>query len=134
VEAVHGVVRRADDVQRRTGIAGTLVLNLLIFLVAYRVLTVEDVRRRDVVVVAVFAGIVWTVLQALGGYVIGHRLESAKEAYGSFAVVVGLLTWIYFGAQVTLLGAEMNVVRTRRLWPRTLDPDRVDGSRRTSAP
>jgi membrane protein implicated in regulation of membrane protease activity len=57
--------------------------------------------------------------------VIGHRLESAKETYGSFAVVIGLLTWIYFGAQVTLLGAEMNVVRTRRLWPRTLDPDRL---------
>ena len=42
-----------------------------------------------------------------------------------FAVVIGLLTWIYLGAQVTLLGAEMNVVRARRLWPRALDPDRL---------
>ena len=115
----------APVVLRIGGVAGTLVLNFLIFLVAYRVLTVEDVRWRDVVVGAVFAGIVWTVLQALGGYVIGHKLESAKETYGFFAVVIGLLTWIYFGAQVTLLGAEMNVVRTRRLWPRALDPDRL---------
>jgi YihY family inner membrane protein len=107
------------------GVAGTLVLNFLIFLVAYRVLTVENVHWRDVVVGAIFAGIVWTVLQALGGYVIGHKLESAKETYGFFAVVIGLLTWIYLGAQVTLLGAEMNVVRTRRLWPRALDPDRL---------
>jgi hypothetical protein len=83
------------------------------------------VSWRDVFIGAVFAGVVWTVLQALGGYVIGHRLESAKETYGFFAVVIGLLTWIYLGAQVTLLGAEMNVVRTRRLWPRALDPERL---------
>jgi membrane protein len=112
---------------RLGGIAGTLVLNFLIFLVAYRVLTVEDVSWRDVFIGAVFAGVVWTVLQALGGYVIGHRLESAK-AYGSFAAVIGLLAWIYLGAQVTLLGAEMNVVRARRLWPRALDPDRLMGA------
>ena len=122
-----GVAAGTEDASiavRLGGITGTLVLNVSIFLVAYRVLTVEDVSWRDVFVGAVFAGIAWTVLQALGGYVIGHRLESAKETYGFFAVVIGLLTWIYLGAQVTLLGAEMNVVRARRLWPRALDPDR----------
>jgi YihY family inner membrane protein len=123
-----GVAAGTEDAPiavRLGGIAGTLVLNVSIFLVAYRVLTVEDVSWRDVLVGAVFAGIAWTVLQALGGYVIGHRLESAKETYGFFAVVIGLLTWIYLGAQVTLVGAEMNVVRARRLWPRALDPGRL---------
>ncbi len=123
-----GVAAGTEDASitvRLGGIAGTLALNVSIFLVAYRVLTVEDVSWRDVLVGAVFAGIAWTVLQALGGYVIGHRLESAKETYGFFAVVIGLLTWIYLGAQVTLLGAEMNVVRARNLWPRALDPDRL---------
>jgi membrane protein len=121
-----GVAAGTEDAPvmlRIGGIAGTVVLNVLIFLVAYRVLTVEDVSWRDVFVGALFAGIAWTVLQALGGYLIGHRLESAKETYGFFAVVIGLLTWIYLGAQVTLLGAEMNVVRARRLWPRALNPD-----------
>ncbi|MCD6022054.1 MAG: ribonuclease, partial [Actinomycetia bacterium] len=123
-----GVAAGTEDAPvavRLAGIAGTLLLNVSIFLVAYRVLTVEDVGWRDVFVGALFAGVAWTVLQALGGYVIGHRLESAKETYGFFAVVIGLLTWIYLGAQVTLLGAEMNVVRARRLWPRALDPDRL---------
>ena len=123
-----GVAAGTEDAPialRLAGIAGTLVLNVSIFLVAYRVLTVEDVRWRDVFLGAMFAGVAWTVLQALGGYVIGHKLESAKETYGLFAVVIGLLTWIYLGAQVTLLGAEMNVVRARRLWPRALDPDRL---------
>ncbi len=123
-----GVAAGTEDAPvaiRLAGISGTLVLNVLIFLVAYRVLTVEDVSWRDVFVGAIFAGVVWTVLQALGGYVIGHKLESAESTYGFFAVVIGLLTWIYLGAQVTLLGAEMNVVRARRLWPRALDPDRM---------
>jgi membrane protein len=123
-----GVAAGTEDAPvtlRVAGIAGTLLLNVLIFLVAYRVLTVEDVSWRDVFVGAVFAGVVWTVLQGLGGYVIGHRLESAERTYGFFAAVIGLLTWIYVGAQVTLLGAEMNVVRARRLWPRALDPDRL---------
>jgi membrane protein len=123
-----GVAAGTEDAPlavRLAGIAGTLLLNVSIFLVAYRVLTVEDVGWRDVVVGALFAGVAWTVLQALGGYVIGHRLESARETYRFFAVVIGLLTWIYLGAQVTLLGAEMNVVRARRLWPRALDPDRL---------
>jgi membrane protein len=123
-----GVAAGTEDASialRLAGIVGSLVLNVLIFLVAYRVLTVEDVGWRDVLAGAVFAGIAWTVLQALGGYVIGHKLESAQKTYDVFAVVIGLLTWIYLGAQVTLLGAEMNVVRARRLWPRALDPDRL---------
>jgi membrane protein len=123
-----GVAAGTEDApieMRLAGIAGTLVLNVLIFLIAYRVLTIEDVSWRGVFVGAIFAGIVWTVLQALGGYVIGHKLESARATYGLFAAVIGLLTWLYLGAQVTLLGAEMNVVRARRLWPRALDPDRL---------
>jgi hypothetical protein len=36
--------------------------------------------------------------------------------------VIGLLTWIYIGAQVTLAAAEVNVVRRRHLWPRSFLP------------
>jgi YihY family inner membrane protein len=107
---------------RVIGVAGTVVLNVLVFLVAFRVLTVEDVSWGDVWPGAMLAAVLWTILQLLGGYIIGHRLESATQTYGFFAVVIGLLSWLYLGAQVTLLGAELNVVRARRLWPRALDP------------
>jgi uncharacterized BrkB/YihY/UPF0761 family membrane protein len=39
--------------------------------------------------------------------------------YGTFALVIGLLSWIYLGAHITLLAAEANVVAHRRLWPRS---------------
>jgi membrane protein len=110
---------------RLLGIAGTVLLNVLVFLVAFRVLTVEDVSWGDVWPGAVLAAVLWSILQTLGGYIIGHRLESATQTYGFFAVVIGLLGWLYLGAQVTLLGAELNVVRARRLWPRALEPQDV---------
>jgi uncharacterized BrkB/YihY/UPF0761 family membrane protein len=40
--------------------------------------------------------------------------------YGFFAIVLGLMAWLYLGAEVTLYGAEVNVVRARRLWPRSI--------------
>jgi YihY family inner membrane protein len=107
---------------RAAGILGSLALNFLIFLVALRVLTVEDVSWGDVWVGAAIGAVGWSALQGLGGYLIGHRMESAAETYGFFAIVIALLTWIYLGAQLTLFAAEVNVVRARRLWPRALDP------------
>jgi hypothetical protein len=62
----------------------------------------------------------------------GHRLESLTETYASFAVVIGLLTWMYLGAQVTFLAAEVNVILTKRLWPRALHPEEMtEADRRT---
>jgi YihY family inner membrane protein len=94
------------------------LLNVALFFVAFRVLTPKQVATRCLRSGAVLAGIVWTVLQALGGYVIGHDLRGASETYGLFAIVLGLLAWIYLGARVTVYAAELNVVRERRLWPR----------------
>jgi membrane protein len=114
------------------GVAGSFVLNFLVFWVAFRVLTVEDVSWGDVFPGALGASVMWSVLQTLGGYVIGHRLQSASETYGFFAVVIALLTWMYLGGQATLLAAEINVVRTKRLWPRALDPEDLTEADRRS--
>ena len=37
-----------------------------------------------------------------------------------FAIVLGLLFWLYLGARLTLYAAEVNVVAARQLWPRSL--------------
>jgi YihY family inner membrane protein len=119
---------------RILGVALSAVLNFATFLVAFRVLTVADVSWNDVWPGAAIAGIGWTVLQTLGGFIMGHQLDSAAETYGLFATVIALLTWIYLGAQITLLAAEVNVVRARKLWPRALDPeDMIEADRRALA-
>jgi len=39
--------------------------------------------------------------------------------YGIFGVILGLLGWLHLQAQITLYAVEADVVRTRKLWPRT---------------
>jgi YihY family inner membrane protein len=107
---------------RVAAFVASLLLNFALYLLAFRVLTVKPLRWGDVAPGAAFAAVAWTVLQAVGGYVVTQRISGASDVYGTFALVLGLLVWIYLGAQVTLLGAEINVVRHGHLWPRALVP------------
>ena len=109
-----------------------LVVNVVAFAVAFRVLTDQDVRTRDVLPGAVVAAVGWQVLQLVGGYYLAHTVKGASQTYGTFAIVIGLLTWFYLQAQLTLFAAELNVVRSRRLWPRSLlDPPRTKADHRS---
>jgi membrane protein len=101
------------------GVLLALVANLLLFFTAFRLLTVEEVSTRDLLPGVIVAALLWQILQHIGGYYVAHVVRHAKETSGLFAVVLGLLTWLYLGSQVTLLAAEINVVRARRLWPRS---------------
>jgi len=104
------------------GLAISLVMNFTLFMLAFRILTSENLTWGDVLPGAVVGAVAWTALQAFGGYYVSRQLRGASEVYGTFAVVIGLLAWIFIGAQVTLLAAEVNVVRKRHLWPRSLVP------------
>jgi hypothetical protein len=45
--------------------------------------------------------------------------------------VLGLVSWLQLSAQLTLVAAELNVVRARRLWPRSIvQPPLVEADRR----
>jgi YihY family inner membrane protein len=113
------------------GIAISIVLNLVLFLLAFRILTTENVTWGDVFPGALIAALAWTALQAVGGYIVSHQLQGASDTYGTFAMVIGLLAWIYLGAQITLFAAEVNVVRKRRLWPRAIvQPPLTDADER----
>jgi YihY family inner membrane protein len=101
-----------------TGIAG--VINLGVFYVIFRVLTAEDLGWRDVALGVVLATVFWEGLQTIGGYYVRHSLAHANATYGFFGIVIGLLSWLFVAAQLTLLAAEINVVRRDRLWPRSL--------------
>jgi membrane protein len=84
------------------------------------VLTSHGPSFRDVLPGAIVAAVSWEVLQTVGGYIVDRQLRHASSTYGVFAIVIGLLSWIYLAANVTLISAEINVVHARRLWPRSL--------------
>jgi len=110
-------------------ILASLVLNIGFFTLGYRVLTTANVTWRQAAPGAVLSGIGWTALLALGGWIVSDRITSATQVYGTFAVVIGLLAWIYLGAQVALFGAVTNVVIASRLWPRSLRGELTNADR-----
>jgi membrane protein len=102
------------------GIVVSLALNFVLFVAAFRLLTVEDAPTRALIPGAVVAAVAWMVLQLLGGYYVGHVLKHASQTSSVFGLVIALLSWLYLGAQILLMCAELNVVLERRLWPRSL--------------
>jgi membrane protein len=113
------------------GVVLALAANLLLFFAAFRLLTVNDVPTRDLLPGVLFAAILWLLLLEVGGYYVAHVVRHAQDTSGLFAFVLGLLAWLYLGGQLTLLAAEINVVRARRLWPRSFfTPPLLDADKR----
>jgi len=102
-----------------SSVALSTLLDFGLFWLAFRVLTARDVSWSDLRGGAVAAAFGYEALQLLGGYYVGHVLKSASNSYGTFALVIGLLSFIYLAVHISLLAAEANVVATRRLWPRS---------------
>jgi YihY family inner membrane protein len=94
-------------------------VNAGMYFVGFRILTPRGVPSRDLAPGAVTAGICWTALQVAGAYLIHHYLHS-DSVYGVFATVLGLVAWLYLAAEITVYCAEINVVLSRRLWPRSI--------------
>lgn len=105
------------------GALGPGLVNVGIYLVAFKVLTDRPLRWRQLLPGAVVGGVAFTALQLAGGLLVGRSVAGATDTYGTFAVVIGLLTWLYILGQVSLAAAEVNVVADRRLWPRSLQGD-----------
>jgi membrane protein len=113
---------RFGFVAQGSAFAGTVALNAFLFTAAFRVLTTAEIGWRDVLPGGVVAAIGWALLQFLGTWLVQRHLAQATEVYGLFAAVIGLLSWIFIAAQLTLVASEINVVRSRHLWPRSLIP------------
>jgi YihY family inner membrane protein len=96
----------------------SLIVNVGLFVVAFRLLTPKQIPWKDMVPGSIVGAVGWTVLQYLGGVLVEHSLRNTSKEYGTFALVLGLISFLFLAAQVTLYAAEVNVVRVRHLWPR----------------
>jgi YihY family inner membrane protein len=101
-------------------VVASLVVNVGLFVVAFRLLTPKQIAWSDLMPGAYIGAVGWTVLQYVGGLLVDHSLRNTSKEYGTFALVLGLLAFLYLAAQLTLYAAEVNVVRARHLWPRGL--------------
>jgi membrane protein len=101
------------------GVVIALAVNLALFMTAFKLLTALELSWRDLLPGVIVAAICWQLLEHLGGLYVNHELKRTGPLYGVFALVLGLLAWLYIGAQLTIFAAEINVVKARRLWPRS---------------
>jgi YihY family inner membrane protein len=94
------------------GVAALAVGLTIAFLPLYYFLPGADVSIREALPGAVFAALGWTLLQT------GFRVYAASagnyEAYGVLGAVLLLVTFLYFGALLLLLGAIFNAVLAGR--------------------
>ena len=98
---------------------GAAVVNSLLYIGAFRILTPKAVTSGRLLPGAIAGGVCYTVLQFIGTFLVGHYLRS-DSAYGIFATVLGLIAWIYLAVRITVYAAEINVVLARKLWPRSI--------------
>jgi membrane protein len=124
---LQGVVSGTQTYGLHIGLLGEILaavvgilFNWMLFSYLFRRLTVHPLKLTDVTPGAALAAVSWFVLQKLGTSLVNNKIQGAEGAYGTFAVVIGLLFWFFILAQITLLCAEVNIVRSERLWPRGL--------------
>ena len=111
-----------------------IIVNAALYFAAFRTLTPRQVATHSLIPGVIIGGVAWTILQAVGGYVVGHDLKGASALYGLFGLVLGLVAWIFLGAEITLYAAEMNTVLQHRLWPRGMvQPPLTDADQRSLA-
>ncbi len=95
------------------------------FLLAFQVLTSHHQGWRSLVPGALVAGGGYYLLQVIGAWYMERVVSGARDTYGTFAVVIGLLAWLYLLAQLAMYATELNVVLANRLWPRSLRAEAI---------
>lgn len=101
-------------------IVAAVAVNAAVFIIGFWICVARDRTFRSLLVGALTAAILWQVLQLGGTAYVGHVVKGTGATYGVFALVLGLLAWIFLASIAIVLSAEIDVVRYKRLYPRSL--------------
>ncbi len=101
-------------------VVASLLVNLGVFMLGFRVATARPLPWRCIVRGAIAAAIAWQLLQYVGTAYIGSVVKHATATNAVFAFVLGLVAWIYLESLIVVLAVEYNAVRELKLYPRSL--------------
>jgi YihY family inner membrane protein len=109
------------------GIAGSILINLInlvitfgLFVAVFRLGTAGQIATKKLIVGAIIATIGTIIIQRLGGTIMHHEVPTLQGSYGSFAIALGMLFWIYLQAQIILYALVITVVKSERDFPKKL--------------
>ncbi|WP_436912278.1 YihY/virulence factor BrkB family protein [Halosimplex marinum] len=94
------------------GFAGLILGLIVAFLPMYYVFPNVEMTLTRALPGATVAAVGWTLLQAL--FQVYVSMSSTSELYGVLGGIILLITWLYFGSVVILLGGATNVVLSGR--------------------
>ncbi len=100
-----------------------LALNTVLFWGIMRLATAPRISGDALLIGAFVTACFWIFLQIIGTTLLVHQLRNASALYGVFAVVLGLLFWLYLQAEAYVYALQINVVKQKKLWPRALFSD-----------
>ncbi len=99
---------------------GTVLLVTVVLTSLFRLAAARSHSWRRAIPGALVTAVGWQLLQQ-GGSVYARRvLAETTNVNQTFGLVLGLVGLIFIAAIVAVIGVEVNVVLTRRLWPRAL--------------
>ena len=96
------------------------LLTVAIFVGLFRLLSLGRAGIRSVFPGAFVTALLWQALQWVGNTYVREVIGKASQMNGTFALVLGLIAFVYVAAIMVVLGLEVNVVLRRRLYPRAL--------------
>jgi hypothetical protein len=119
--------------------AASVLVNAGVFLMGFRLTTARKLTVRQVAPGALAAAITWQLLQTFGGVYVARVVKNAGAVNAVFALVIGLMAFLYLAAVVLVLCVEIDAVRVDHLYPRALltpftdDVDLTSGDERVYA-
>ncbi len=106
------------------------VLGFGFFLALFRVAVSPTVPTRAMLPGAAISAVGWQLLLIAAGEIVAHQLRHAQAVAGFFGVVLGLLSWLALQATLIIYAIEADVVRHKRLWPRSIvQPPLTEGDK-----
>ena len=90
----------------------SLILISILFAAIYKVLPDRPIAWRDVITGAIVTAVLFTIGKSLIGWYIGS--SAVASSYGAAGALIILLLWVYYSAQIFLLGAEFTKVYANR--------------------
>ncbi|RBY77224.1 ribonuclease BN [Geodermatophilus sp. TF02-6] len=98
----------------------TVLANAAVFVLGFRITTARRLTTRQVLPGALAAAVLWQLLQSFGGVYVARVVANASAVDAVFALVLGLLAFVYIAAIALVVCVQIDVVRVDHLYPRAL--------------
>jgi uncharacterized BrkB/YihY/UPF0761 family membrane protein len=115
-----GGVGALGTVEKYLAIVASVMINVAVSIFAFRFTPARRLSFRDVLPGAAVSAIIWQLLQSFGVLYVRHVVRHASATNAVFAIVLGLMAYLFVAAIAILLSIEINVVRVNRMHPRAL--------------